>query len=255
MCFGNNRTNPKALFVCVGLVGRNNSWPDCFSNLYKHWLAGTIPGTIRRKRTRSKSVSSSQSCRKLAAVLLCSSSIASGYTRHDMNVGNWRGNWGNPTVSASAPSALLCHCVSLCPRVHSSSSLFAAKDRDQGQHVVRDRRAGPAPWCWSPERTVRYVRTKSQTFYYESTPASRLPRSMCFCWPRALLLLLLLGTLTVVHVRTCKCLCLQGVSSMEVTGDAKDRLEVVDCKYATIYNHLKIIDIVADRCLWFFSSP
>jgi hypothetical protein len=25
----------EALFVCVGLVGRNNSEPDCFSNLYK----------------------------------------------------------------------------------------------------------------------------------------------------------------------------------------------------------------------------
>jgi hypothetical protein len=25
----------KALFVCVGLVGRNDSEPDCFSNLYK----------------------------------------------------------------------------------------------------------------------------------------------------------------------------------------------------------------------------
>jgi hypothetical protein len=27
--------NSKALFVCVGLVGRNDSEPDCFSNLYK----------------------------------------------------------------------------------------------------------------------------------------------------------------------------------------------------------------------------
>jgi hypothetical protein len=25
----------KALFVCVGLVGRNDSEPDCFYNLYK----------------------------------------------------------------------------------------------------------------------------------------------------------------------------------------------------------------------------
>jgi hypothetical protein len=25
----------KALFVCVGLMGRNESEPDCFSNLYK----------------------------------------------------------------------------------------------------------------------------------------------------------------------------------------------------------------------------
>jgi hypothetical protein len=25
----------KGLFVCVGLVGRNNSEPDCFYNLYK----------------------------------------------------------------------------------------------------------------------------------------------------------------------------------------------------------------------------
>jgi hypothetical protein len=25
----------KALFVCVGLLGRNNSRPNCFSNLYK----------------------------------------------------------------------------------------------------------------------------------------------------------------------------------------------------------------------------
>jgi hypothetical protein len=25
----------KALFVSAGLVGRNDSWPDCFSNLYK----------------------------------------------------------------------------------------------------------------------------------------------------------------------------------------------------------------------------
>jgi hypothetical protein len=43
----------KALFVCVGLVGRNDSEPDCFSNLYKLWLAGTIPGAIRCKRTSS----------------------------------------------------------------------------------------------------------------------------------------------------------------------------------------------------------
>jgi hypothetical protein len=28
-------TSPKALFVCVGLVDRNDSEPDCFSNLYK----------------------------------------------------------------------------------------------------------------------------------------------------------------------------------------------------------------------------
>jgi hypothetical protein len=25
----------EALFVSTGLVGRNDSWPDCFSNLYK----------------------------------------------------------------------------------------------------------------------------------------------------------------------------------------------------------------------------
>jgi hypothetical protein len=42
----------QALFVCVGLVGRNDSESDCFSNLYKLWLAETIPGAIRRKRTR-----------------------------------------------------------------------------------------------------------------------------------------------------------------------------------------------------------
>jgi hypothetical protein len=27
--------NSEALFVCVGLVGRNDSEPDCFYNLYK----------------------------------------------------------------------------------------------------------------------------------------------------------------------------------------------------------------------------
>jgi hypothetical protein len=44
----------RALFVSAGLVGRNDSWPDCFSNLYKLWLAGMIPVTIRRKRTRPR---------------------------------------------------------------------------------------------------------------------------------------------------------------------------------------------------------
>jgi hypothetical protein len=29
------RKEVKALFVCVGLVGRNDSEPDCFFNLYK----------------------------------------------------------------------------------------------------------------------------------------------------------------------------------------------------------------------------
>jgi hypothetical protein len=46
----------QALFVSVGLVGRNDSWPDSFSNLYKLWLAGTIPSAIRRKRTRPHGV-------------------------------------------------------------------------------------------------------------------------------------------------------------------------------------------------------
>jgi hypothetical protein len=47
-----NKKHSWALFVCVGLVGRNNSRPDCFSNLYKLRLGGTILGVIRRKRTR-----------------------------------------------------------------------------------------------------------------------------------------------------------------------------------------------------------
>jgi hypothetical protein len=29
------KKSTKVLFVCVGLVGRNDSEPDCFSNLYK----------------------------------------------------------------------------------------------------------------------------------------------------------------------------------------------------------------------------
>jgi hypothetical protein len=47
---------PKALFVCVGLVGRNDSEPNCFYNLYKLWLAGIIPVAIRCKRTGPKGI-------------------------------------------------------------------------------------------------------------------------------------------------------------------------------------------------------
>jgi hypothetical protein len=52
LCVGH--AHAKGLFVSIRLVGRNDSWPDCFFNLYKLWLAGTIPGAIRRKRTRPK---------------------------------------------------------------------------------------------------------------------------------------------------------------------------------------------------------
>jgi hypothetical protein len=46
------RVEAQALFVCVRLVDQNDSEPDCFSNLYKLWLVGTILGAIRHKRTR-----------------------------------------------------------------------------------------------------------------------------------------------------------------------------------------------------------
>lgn len=73
----------------------------------------------------------------------------------------------------------------MCPRVYSSSSLFAAKDRDQGQHVVRDRksRSGAVVLVARADGTLRTYAVAG---------------------------ILLRIYASFVPARTCKCMCLQG---------------------------------------------